>query len=195
MQSAPVDCWDQFESKASSGCLVSTLLIRRTEIVKGNDLGWFTLNIGHKWEQRQGPHYWQWCYNATFSLPKSQERPEEFWLSSQQWGKRCKKNKASAKSDLKANGAQDELFEIRSSRRHSPQTCVILDRCRESRDYCLQRLKRHKKKEKYKEIKFVRCVTTFYAFFLLAEWPVAMETTVTICMVINKFHSVIANEI
>lgn len=143
MQSAPVGWWGQFESTASGGCWLSSLLIRRTEIVKGNDLGWFTLKTGHKWEQRRGPHYWQRCYNATFPLPKSRDRPEEFWLSSQHRGKQCRKNKASAKSDLKANRAQDELFEIRSSRRHSPQTCVILDRCRESRDYCLQRLKRH----------------------------------------------------
>lgn len=32
---------------------------------------------------------------------------------------RSKKNKDSAESDPKANGSQDELFEIRSSRRHS----------------------------------------------------------------------------
>lgn len=33
-----------------------------------------------------------------------------------------------------------------------------------------------------RKMKFVRCATTLYAPFLLAEWHVAMETTQTICV-------------
>lgn len=66
-----------------------------------------------------------------------------------------KKNKESVESDPKANGAQDELFEIRSSRRHSAQMRVIVliecennrgdsDRTKERR-YCEKTLERQEK--------------------------------------------------
>lgn len=54
-----------------------------------------------------------------------------------------KKNKESVESDPKANGAQDELFEIRSSRRHSAQMRVIvLIECENNREEILTERKR-----------------------------------------------------
>lgn len=54
-----------------------------------------------------------------------------------------KKNKESVESDPKANGAQDELFEIRSSRRHSAQMRVIvLIKCENNREEILTERKR-----------------------------------------------------
>lgn len=54
-----------------------------------------------------------------------------------------KKNKESVESDPKANGAQDELFEIRSSRRRSAQMPVIvLIECENNREEILTERKR-----------------------------------------------------
>ena len=62
-------------------------------------------------------------------------------------------------SDLKANGAQDEPFEIRSSRRYSAQMCYFRKRKRERELARLERkrvrllltLRRHGKKDNLEE--------------------------------------------
>lgn len=110
----------------SSVCLVSTLLIRKADIVERDDPWLLYLKEGMPVRTKQGPHYWL-CYKATFfslwlSLKARKGQASFDYPASGGRRERSQKNKESAESDLKGNGAQDELFEIRSS----ADVCVIL---------------------------------------------------------------------
>lgn len=94
--SSNINNWSNHLKANSSGRLVSTRLIRRTDIV-GRDDPWLLYF-------KEGPAVRQ---NTTSSLltvvkkqhflsmvvPESQERLAEFWLCSQRWRERSKKNK------------------------------------------------------------------------------------------------------
>lgn len=120
----------------SSGWLVSTLLIRRADIVERDDpwLLYFKEGAPVRTKTRSSllTLLLQSKLFLSLLVPKSRERREEFWLSSQWWRERSKK-------EQRINGVWSEgkrgsrwaVWDKIKQKTLSTDVCVILDWRRE----------------------------------------------------------------